>query len=121
MIAEGVGADDSQVHALFETLEAERAQWPTVLEGYSGMWRVSLLGGAWLIEHRSQAVDAFKASVKPKSEAEAWSLRYGLPRSARFQLTLYGHGAANDLAHALVPPPAFSLAAGICISQAAGI
>ena len=95
VLAEGAADDDSEIQALFDTLEAERAQWPA----YSGLWRVSLLGGAWLIEHRSQAVDAFKAAVKPKSEAESWTLRHGLPRSARFQLNLYGHGVANDLAH----------------------
>ena len=92
VLAEGAADDDSEIQALFDTLKAERAQWPTVLEAYSGLVRVSLLGGAWLIEHRSQAVDAFKAAVKPKSEAETWTLRHGLPRSARFQLNLYGHG-----------------------------
>ena len=99
VLAEGATDDDSEIQALFDTLEAERAQWPTVLEAYSGLWRVSLVGGAWLIEHRSQAVDAFKAAVKPKSEAETWTLRHGLPRNARFQLNLYGYGVANDLAH----------------------
>ena len=108
VLAEGAADDDSEIQALFDTLEAERAQWPTVLEAYSGLWRVSLLGGAWLIEHRSQAVDAFKAAVKSKSKAETWTLRHGLPRSARFQLNLYGHGVANDLA-----PHAFPLAAGL--------
>ena len=38
--------------------------------------------------------------VKPNSTAEAWCLQHGLARSARFQLTLYGHALANDLAQA---------------------
>ena len=58
------------------------------------------LGGTWLVEHRSQALDVVKVAIKPKSESETWRLRHDLPKSSHLQLSLCGHGLANDLARA---------------------
>ena len=60
-------------------------------------FRVSLLGGAWLMEVKGRAYDAFQGSAIG-ARATAWCLEYKVARSARFDISLYGEAGSKAFA-----------------------
>jgi len=95
----GAVLSDEQVEAVFSDLDRVRAG---LVEGADeeSDWRVTVLGGAWTAMHRGQAFDAFRAAPRTNSSAEAWAVSYGMGRSVRIDVSLYGAGPANDMARA---------------------
>ena len=94
--------DDAEVEEAFARLDAvrkERAHGDDD-DVDTPDWKVTVLGGAWTAAHRGVAFDAIRASVRAGSDAEAFAVAYQLGKSARFDISLYGCGAANQLAKA---------------------
>jgi hypothetical protein len=64
-------------------------------------FRVTILGGAWLMEEKGKAFDAFPGAAR-KGGVEDWCIQYGLTRSARFNVDLYGEHHAHIFREGMV-------------------
>ena len=92
--------DDDQVQAVFQDLEQRRQAWDLNAPGDHADFRVTLLGGAWQQRHKGTTYVAFKGAVRQGSTSEHWCLQYNMPKSARFEISLYGEGGAYIMANA---------------------
>ena len=61
-------------------------------------FKITLLGGKWTKENRDVSFDAVKGAPRQNSSAEDFSVAYGLGKSARFEIALYGLNVALVLA-----------------------
>ena len=55
--------------------------------------------GQWTATHKGLAADAYKASARG-SDVQNWRQQHNLPRSARFDISMYGDEVAAGLARA---------------------
>lgn len=83
---------DEQLFQVFAELERKRAT-ETPVETEPQSFRTKLLGSKWLIRERAKAADAWQG-VARAPQAEEWCGRYGLNKSARFEIALYGDANA---------------------------
>lgn len=86
------GLDDERLLLMFAELERKRAT-ETPVEIAPQSFRTKLLGSRWLIREKAKPADAWQGAART-SQAEAWCRRYGLTKSARFEITLYGNANA---------------------------
>lgn len=84
---------------VMEQLAKFREAWQETEEQRSRDFQVSVLGGTWTAKHKGVVADAFSASARGEV-AIAWCRARTLPRSARFELSLYGEANAAVLARA---------------------
>ena len=80
-----------------EELARFRASWAEAQEGRSNDFQVTVLGGSWTARHKGVVADAFSGSARGDT-ANAWCRCRGLPRSARYEIALYGEEHAAALA-----------------------
>jgi hypothetical protein len=89
--------DDAVVTAIFDALGAKRAALADESELEFDNFRVTILGGQWTAKHKGVPFDAVQATARGDLP-NAWSIKHGLNRSARFELALYGEAWAPVLA-----------------------
>eukprot|EP00974_Lingulodinium_polyedra_P134167 11228301-Lingulodinium_polyedra.AAC.1 len=90
---------DEEIQALFKALEMKRLEHQDEA-GDFGDFKVTLLGGEWLMATQGKAFDAFRGGVRAGSVAEDWCNQYSLNRSARFDISRYGEQGARIMASA---------------------
>ena len=90
--------DDSDFDASvgLDVLTAKRAEWVGELADGDG-FKLSLLGGKWLLQHHGRQYDAFKAEARTTAAKEFCKV-YNLQQSCRFDLLAYGEADAYTLA-----------------------
>ena len=91
--------DDEALAAAFDELHKAREAWGPTDENLVEDFRVNLLGGAWSVQTKGKAVVACLALAKT-SRAINWCIQYGMYRSGRFEVSLYGEQAARTFAQA---------------------
>ena len=91
--------DDTAIEEVFRQLEAKREECHMLRAQEVQDFKVSLLGGMWTQRTSGRPFDAFKAQAR-RGEAEVWCGLYGLQKSARWDLGLYGEGNAAVFAKA---------------------
>ena len=89
--------EEAAMHDVFLELHMKRAEVLGDMEDRAA-FPVKLLGGAWTAMHRGRAFDAFKAEAASK-EVVAFCTRFRMPKSARFDISLYGEAGASSLCH----------------------
>jgi hypothetical protein len=92
--------DDDQVQAVFQALEQTRQAWDLHAPSDHADFRITLLGGAWHQRHKGTTYVAFQGAVRKNSPSEQWCIQYNLPKSARFEISLYGESGAHTMANA---------------------
>lgn len=93
------------VEEIFEQLRHKRSEvLGRVAPG--ACFPVRLLGGAWTARNRGVPFDAFKAECANR-EIGSFCTVFSLPRSARFDISLYGEAGASLLAHSWSAKMAF--------------
>ena len=96
---EGQPLDDEALAAAFDELHKAREAWGPTEESLVEDFKVNLLGGAWSLQTKGKAVVACLASAKTP-RATNWCVQYGLYRSGRFEVSVYGEHAAQTFARA---------------------
>jgi hypothetical protein len=91
--------DDEALAAAFDELHKAREAWGPTEESLGDDFKVNLLGGAWSLQTKGKAVVACLASAKT-ARATNWCIQYGMHRSGRFEVSLYGEQAAQTFARA---------------------
>ena len=89
---------DDQLQEVFDAMERKRQEWADDEVPYDGEFKVSLVGGAWLMKQRGAAFDAWRGAVRQGSPAEAWCVQYMLPQTASFSINLYTEQEARAMA-----------------------
>lgn len=89
--------DDDEIQAAFDQLQEKREMWQVDNEPKAGHFKVTLLGGAWTLQHKGVACDSVKAFASGKGPRD-WCAQYGLPRDATFSLRKFGDTEASGLA-----------------------
>lgn len=93
---------DEQVEDLFEELEKKRTEWATDPKRYSTEYfKMSFLGGKWLIAHKGKAWDAVQAAASG-NVVKDWCKKYHLQQRARFEADLYGEDGCMIFAKAYI-------------------
>ena len=96
---EGQPLDDEALAAAFDELHKARGAWGPTEENVVEDFKANLLGGAWSLQTKGKAVVACLASAKTP-RATNWCVQYGMYRSGRFEVSLYGEHAAQTFARA---------------------
>jgi hypothetical protein len=91
--------DDEALAAAFDELHKAREAWAPTDDSLGEDFKVNLLGGAWSMQAKGKAVVACLASARTP-RATKWCVQYGMHRSGRFEVSLYGEKAAQAFAHA---------------------
>lgn len=96
--APGEEPEEVCIDEVFEQLRQRRTE--VLGEAPCGVpFPVKLLGGAWTARNRGVPFDAYKSEAATRDIA-SFCMCYSLPRSARYDISLYGESGASLMAHA---------------------
>ena len=84
--------------AVFASLATVRETWAS--DGDFPDWKVVVLGGSLQIKHKCVSFDAVQAMPRANSRAEQWAVAFGMGKTCRFEISLYGMAVAQTLARA---------------------
>ena len=90
---------DEQLQEVFDAMEQKRREWADDDASYDGEFKVTLVGGPWLMKQSGEAFHAWRGGVRKGSPAEQWCGQYSMPLTASFSLHLYSEQAARTMAH----------------------
>jgi len=90
---------DEQLQEVFDAMEQKRQEWAHDEVGYDGEFKITLIGGPWLMKKRGEAFHAWRGAVRQGSPAEQWCAQYSMPTTASFSLNLYSEQDARTMAH----------------------
>jgi hypothetical protein len=92
--------DDDVAAAAFAALEEQRLEWlgPALHEPTD--FKVTILGGVWTQRNKGVAYGAVRGAAVREESLEAWLQSNGFPKSARFDVSLYGDKNACAMARA---------------------
>ena len=91
--------DDEALEAAFDELHRARQAWVPNADYLGDDFKVNLLGGTWSLQTKGKSVVAWLASARTP-RASNWCTQYGLYRSGRFEVSVYGEKAAQTFAKA---------------------
>ena len=76
---------DEQLQEVLDAMEQKRQEWADDDAGYDGEFKVTLVGGPWLMKQSGEAFHAWRGGVRQSSPAEQWCGQYSFAPHCNLQ------------------------------------